>query len=97
MRRFCQDFGPYIRKIVNYFNLEENEQVGFWSFACDEEVDGNILCLNVDLTVDCQEICNRIISVHSNWNMKAEVGEAFQQPSNMAGTVGHGNEFCFGS
>jgi len=29
MRGFCQDFGAYIGKIVNRFNLKENEQVVF--------------------------------------------------------------------
>jgi len=56
-----------------------------------------MLCSNDDLRVDSQEICTGIISVHSNWNMKVKVGEAFHKPSNMAGTVGHGNEFCFRS
>ena len=95
MRRFCQDFGAYITKIVNWFNLKENEQVVFQGFARDEEVDGDMLCTNVDLRVDSQEICTGIIGVHSDRNMKAKVGKAFQKASNMAGTIGHGNQFCF--
>ena len=94
---FCQDFGAYISKIVNRFNLKENKQVFFQSFACDKEVNGALLCSNVDLRVDCHSICTCIIGVHSNQNMKAKVSETFQQPSNMAGTVGYVNEFCFGS
>ena len=97
MRRFCQDFGTYISKIVNRFSLQENEQVVFQGFACDEEVDGDMLCLNVDLRVDCQESCTGIISVHNDLNMQAKVGEAFQKPADMAPTVGHSNEFSFGS
>ena len=96
MRRFCQDFGAYISKIVNRFNLQENEQVVFQGFARDEEVDGDMLCSNVDLR-DSQEICPGIISVHSDRNMKAKVGKAFQKSSDMAGAVGHSNEFCLGS
>ena len=97
MGEFCQSFVAYINKIVDWFNLKKNEQVVFQSFARDEEVDGDMLCSNVDLRVDSQEICTGIISVHSDWSMKAIVGEAFQKPSNIAGTVGHGNEFCFRS
>jgi len=56
-----------------------------------------MLCSNRDLKVDSQEICTGIIGVPSDRNMKAKVGEAFQQPSNMAGTVEHSDGFCFGS
>jgi len=52
MRRFCQDFGAYMSKIVNRFNLQENEQVVFQGLARDEEVDGDMLCSNVDLRVN---------------------------------------------
>ena len=97
MGRFCPDFGASLSKIVNWFNHKEEEQVGFQSFARDEEVDGEMLCSNVDLRVDSQQICTCIISAHSDWNMKPKVGKAFPKPSNMAGTVGHGNEFCFSS
>ena len=78
MRRFCQDFGAYIGKIVNRFSFKENEQVLFQSFARDEEVDGDMLCSNVDLRVDREEICTSIIAVHSDRNLKAKVSEGFQ-------------------
>jgi len=94
MCRFCQDFGAYISKIVNRFNLKENQQVVFQSFPCDEEVAGDMLCSNSDLRVDCNELCTCIMGVHSDRNMKGKVGEAFQQPS---GTIGHSNQFCFPS
>jgi len=51
MHRFCQDFGAYISKIVNRFNLKENEQVVLQGFARDKEVGGDMLCSNVDLRV----------------------------------------------
>jgi len=97
MRSVGQDFGAYISKLVNRFNLSENEQVIFHRFARDEVVDGDMLCFNSAQMVDSQEICTGIISLHRDRNMKVKVREAFQKPSNMAGTVGHGNELCFRS
>jgi len=49
---FCQDFGAYVGKIVNRFNLKENEQVVIQRFSCDEVVDSDMFGSNVNLTVD---------------------------------------------
>ena len=49
---FCQDFGAYVGKSVNRFNLKENEQVVFQCFSCDEVVDSDMVGSNINPRVD---------------------------------------------
>ena len=88
---FRQEFGAYISKIVNWFNLKKNQQVVFQDFVGDEQVEDDILCSKMELRVDSWEICHGIISAHSDQNMKPNIGQAFQKPSNMGSTVANRN------
>ena len=52
MRWFRQDFSAYISKVINGFNLKEDEQTVFENFACDEVVHSDMFGSNVNLRVN---------------------------------------------
>ena len=56
MCSFHYNFGAYIGKIVDRFDIKEDEQAVFESCSSDGVVDGDLLCSNINLGLDCQEI-----------------------------------------
>ena len=66
-------------------------------FTGNKIVDSDVVNSNVNLRVDSEEVCTGIISMHSDKSSETEIGKAFEEPSDVAGTVGHRNKFSFGS